>query len=529
MAVLVGPAGTGKTFTLDAVRAAFEQAGHPVVGAAPSARAAIELAAGAGIPARTLHSLLDQWRRGYDAPRPGSLLVVDEAGMADIRTLEAVVTRQIAAGGRVLLVGDHHQLPEVGAGGGFAAATVHAGCVAELTVNRRQRQPWEQAALAELRDGSVARAVEAYLDPRPRRRHRHPGGDDRRRGRPLVRRPRRRPVTGAAGRHQRPRRPPQPGRHRPPHRRRRARRRHRRRSGRGRSGSVSGSSCGATAPSTPSTDTPSTSPTGRPAPSPPSARTGSPSASTGGAELVLTDRYLRRGGHLTHAYALTTHRAQGGTWDLAIGVGADGLYREGAYVELSRGAAENWLVLTDPEAAQLHHEAMRELDRHDTGLTPPDDEPADTRDDLIERVSRSHAKQLAHTLDPDVDRVDRLARTVPLADLEAHLAVAMAAERIATDTHGFDGADLADQIARIDHVARHVRVGGQVSPSDRHNVGTVTALDDTAGQATVQFVSADGREATRTFDWADLRIINPAGDAAHPARRRPAPPRHHRR
>src|SRR5262249_35763441 len=97
-----------------------------------------------------------------ETPTPRSLLVIDEAGMADIRTLEAVVTRQITAGGRVLLVGDHHQLPEVGAGGGFAA-TVHAGCVAELTVNRRQRQPWEPAALAQLRDGSVAEAVEAYL------------------------------------------------------------------------------------------------------------------------------------------------------------------------------------------------------------------------------------------------------------------------------------------------------------------------------------------------------------------------------
>ncbi len=83
----------------------------------------------------------------------------------------------------------------------------------------------------------------------------------------------------------------------------------------------------------------------------------------------------------------------------------------------------------------------------------------------------------------------------------------MAAERIATDTHGFDGADLAERIASIDHVARHLRIGGQVSPSDRHNVGTATALDDTAGRVTVQFVSAGGRAAARTFDWADLRLI----------------------
>jgi hypothetical protein len=79
--------------------------------------------------------------------------------MADIRTPQAVVTRQTAAGGRVLLVGDHHQLPEVGAGGGFGAAVAHAAGIAELTVNRRQRHPWEQAALGELRNGSVAQAA----------------------------------------------------------------------------------------------------------------------------------------------------------------------------------------------------------------------------------------------------------------------------------------------------------------------------------------------------------------------------------
>jgi hypothetical protein len=165
-------------------------------------------------------------------------------------------------------------------------------------------------------------------------------------------------------------------------------------------------------------------------------------------------------------------------------------------------------VLTDPEAAQLHHDAVVELERHDTGLTRPDDEPVGTRDELIDRISRSHAKQLAQSLDPDLDGVDRLARTIALGVLEAHVAVAMTSERIATETHGFDGAGLTERIARIDQVARHVRIGGQVSPSDRHNVGTVTALDDSAGRVTVQFVAADGRHAIRTFDWAELRLIN---------------------
>jgi conjugative relaxase-like TrwC/TraI family protein len=120
-----------------------------------------------------------------------------------------------------------------------------------------------------------------------------------------------------------------------------------------------------------------------------------------GHDLILSDRYLRRGGHVTHAYALTTHRAQGGTWDLAIAVGADGLYREGAYVELSRGAAENWIVLTDPEAAELARQSASELARHDQGLTPLDEQPGNLDQELTRRLQRSRAKRLAHASTPN--------------------------------------------------------------------------------------------------------------------------------
>jgi conjugative relaxase-like TrwC/TraI family protein len=510
VAVLVGPAGTGKTFTLDAVRAAFQHDGATVLGAAPSARAAIELTAGAGIPARTLHSLSDQWATGCDTPRRGSLLVVDEAGMADIRALEAVVTRQVTAGGRVLLVGDHHQLPEVGAGGGFAAATSHAGCVTELIVNRRQRQPWEQNALAELRNGSVTGAVEAYLEhgrvdvtDNPNTMidaaverwfaARHAGLEpvllagtndlvDRLNQAVIDRLAQRGEIDGTAvgfgsGAYRAGERVV-------------VRRNSTEQTTGGRSVDIANGHTGVIVNVAPDQLTVRLDRTGE--------------------QLLIGDRYLARGGHLTHAYALTSHRAQGGTWDLAIAVGADGLYREGAYVNLSRGAAENWVVLTDPEAAELHRQASAELTRHDAGLTPPADEPPDTRDDLIERISRSHAKHLAHTLDRDVAVVDRLARTLALTELQAQRDVALAAERAATHVHGFHIEDLADRLARTRHIARHVAVGAQVSPADRHNVGTVLALDDNAGRATVEFVSTVGRRATRTFDWAQLRLVDQA-------------------
>jgi hypothetical protein len=79
--VVVGRAGAGKTFALDAARVAWESAGHRVIGTALAARAAAELQSGAGIPSTTLDRLL------ADLERPGPLsglaprttIVVDEA------------------------------------------------------------------------------------------------------------------------------------------------------------------------------------------------------------------------------------------------------------------------------------------------------------------------------------------------------------------------------------------------------------------------------------------------------------------
>ncbi|MDX7140889.1 hypothetical protein SJ263_23780, partial [Enterobacter hormaechei] len=82
---------------------------------------------------------------------------------------------------------------------------------------------------------------------------------------------------------------------------------------------------------------------------------------------------------------------------------------EAAYVELSRGRHGNWLVLTAPEINELDRLGHAELDRHDHGLPLPDEEPGGVDDDLTERLSRSRAKYLALTRDPDAGRAHRLA------------------------------------------------------------------------------------------------------------------------
>lgn len=154
---VVGVAGAGKTTALCVLGDALERSDVPVLGAAPSGRAADELREATGIPARTLHSLLGEAHRSGGLPR-GCVLVIDEAGMAETRVLAPVLRLVEEADGKVILVGDPAQLPAVGAGGLYATLRDQLGAV-RLTENRRQHEPAERDALSQLRDGDA----EGYL------------------------------------------------------------------------------------------------------------------------------------------------------------------------------------------------------------------------------------------------------------------------------------------------------------------------------------------------------------------------------
>lgn len=164
--VVIGKAGTGKTFSLDAARAAWQDSGVAVLGCALAARAAAELHAGAGIPSMTIDSLLaalDHSKGSHDRLAPQSVLVVDEAGMVGTRKLARLFGHAEKAGAKVVLVGDPFQLPEIDAGG-VLRALQHRLPVIELTDNRRQREIWERQALDELRTGDPVAAITAYED-----------------------------------------------------------------------------------------------------------------------------------------------------------------------------------------------------------------------------------------------------------------------------------------------------------------------------------------------------------------------------
>lgn len=157
---VVGRAGTGKTYALDAAREAWEAAGHTVLGTATSAAAAGQLRRGARMEASTVaRQLLDAHRNGF--PR-GAILVVDEAAMTDTRSLAALCRAVGAANGKLVLVGDHHQLGAVGPGGAFAHLVERIGAC-ELIEVRRQESVEDRENLAEIRSGDVAAGVHGLL------------------------------------------------------------------------------------------------------------------------------------------------------------------------------------------------------------------------------------------------------------------------------------------------------------------------------------------------------------------------------
>jgi len=162
--VVIGPPGTGKTFALDAAREAWEGWGYTVVGAAVARRAARRIEVSAGIRSTSVAALQRELRIGGEyALGPKTVVVVDEAGMLGTRDLHELVEHASGASAKVVLVGDHKQLPEIDAGGTFRALAIRTDPIV-LTENRRQRDEWARRMVKLIRDGDVREGLELASD-----------------------------------------------------------------------------------------------------------------------------------------------------------------------------------------------------------------------------------------------------------------------------------------------------------------------------------------------------------------------------
>lgn len=119
--VITGGPGTGKTTILRFVIRLAERLGLECELCAPTGRAAKRMSEASGCDARTIHRMLaytpggDGFLRNEDDPLLADIVIADEMSMVDVPLMQALL-RAIAAGTRLILVGDADQLPSVGPG-----------------------------------------------------------------------------------------------------------------------------------------------------------------------------------------------------------------------------------------------------------------------------------------------------------------------------------------------------------------------------------------------------------------------------
>jgi AAA domain len=159
--ILVGPAGSGKTYTAAAIAALWQQAGIGRVYGLTVSQAARNVLHEAGVTtADNLSEFLGHMKGHREArgPKPLSrhtLLILDEASTVPIADLAAVLRIAAANDCRVLLTGDHQQLAAVEGGGGMLMLARQLG-FAQLAEPVRFASAWERDATLRLRAGDVS-------------------------------------------------------------------------------------------------------------------------------------------------------------------------------------------------------------------------------------------------------------------------------------------------------------------------------------------------------------------------------------
>jgi Ti-type conjugative transfer relaxase TraA len=161
LAIIDGQAGTGKSFTMSAIRQAYETDGHRVVGLAPTNAVAEDMKADGFTRAGTVHSellALNNNRTQWDAR---TVVMVDEAAMLDTKIMAMLTTHAHEAGAKLILVGDDRQLSSIDRGGMFGVLKDRYGA-AELTSVRRQHKNDDRRAAELMAEGNFHDALTRY-------------------------------------------------------------------------------------------------------------------------------------------------------------------------------------------------------------------------------------------------------------------------------------------------------------------------------------------------------------------------------
>ncbi len=150
--IITGGPGTGKTTIIRFLIDAFSRRKKKIALCAPTGRAAKRMSQLSGKEAKTIHRLLEvgfteddnlvrAFAKGESDPLAEDVIIVDEASMADVLLLEALVSA-LKRNARLILVGDSDQLPPVGAGDALRDI-IHSGKVPVVRLDTVFRQAEE--------------------------------------------------------------------------------------------------------------------------------------------------------------------------------------------------------------------------------------------------------------------------------------------------------------------------------------------------------------------------------------------------
>jgi Ti-type conjugative transfer relaxase TraA len=159
--IIEGRAGTGKSYSLAAIRDAHALDGRRVIGLAPTNAVAQDMKADGFTEAGTVHAALFGLKNGRTRWDRRTVVVVDEAAMLDSRVTGELLAEARRAGAKVILAGDDRQLASIERGGLFTELRQQHGA-AEISEITRQRADWQRAAARDLAEGRFADAVAAF-------------------------------------------------------------------------------------------------------------------------------------------------------------------------------------------------------------------------------------------------------------------------------------------------------------------------------------------------------------------------------
>ncbi|MEZ5229768.1 MAG: MobF family relaxase [Acidimicrobiales bacterium] len=164
---VVGRAGAGKTTALRAAIAAWNDAGYRTIGAAPFGDAARKLEHETGLRSSTLEGLLTRIELAGDPSTvidANTVIVVDEASTIGNRQLDRLYRHAAEVGATVRTIGDPQQHQSVEAGGLWQHLTTRfTDRTPTLDRNRRQTGPdmaQVRLALDDYREGLIGQALQ---------------------------------------------------------------------------------------------------------------------------------------------------------------------------------------------------------------------------------------------------------------------------------------------------------------------------------------------------------------------------------